>query len=297
MPGPRREIAETQCLAGLPPGPAGDAAFRLFCTPALSERRPPDYAALAYRARYHLSRARWLTVPTAFGALQTYVFDPDAAPPLGTVLVVHGWTSEASFMSALAEPIRRAGFRVVLFDMPAHGLSPGRVTNLIDCAKATQAVGEAVGPVEAIVGHSFGGLAGLLAMEGARPIDRPLGVARVVLVACPNRLTDVTDEFCARRGVSDAGRRTFERRLERVGWRSIKGISAAALLATTGRPALVVHARDDAQVPFARAEEIVAEVPAARLAAFDNLGHSAILFASPSVRGIAKFLKDGVAAA
>ena len=290
MPGPRKPISETQDLSRLPPAAAGDAAFRLFCTPSLSERRDPNYRELSHRARYHLRRAEWLRVPTAFGALAAYRIEPDGAPR-GTVLLVHGWTSEAAFMTALAEPIRRAGFRVVLFDMPAHGLSPGRRTNLIECAKATLAISETLGPVDAVVAHSMGGLATLLAADGARPIPRQLDFGRIAIIAGPNRLIDVTREFCDQCRMTAAGRRHYERHLERVGWRALASVSTSDLLLRTGRrPALIVHSRDDADVPFERAEEIVASVPGAQLAAFDGLGHRAILFASPSVRAVVRFL-------
>jgi pimeloyl-ACP methyl ester carboxylesterase len=292
MSRPLNSIWKLQSLEGLPPAIAGDAAFRLFCTPGLSERRAPGYRRLSAQARFHLRNARWLRVPTAFGDLQAYRFEPDVATPKGTVLLVHGWTSEAAFMTAMAEPIRRAGFRVVLFDLPAHGLSPGRRTNLVDCAQATLTVAEQLGPIDAVVAHSFGGVTALLAIEGVAPIPRALPCRQVVLVACPNRLTDVTGAFADLRRMSDAGRKAFERRLERIGWRPIGTYSTVRLLQATGCRALVVHARDDAEVAFSCAEEIVDAYPAARLAAFDGLGHRAILFASPVVRTVVRYLAE-----
>ena len=119
----------------LPPALAGDVAFRIFCTPELSQHRTHDHDELTARARFHLRHARWERVPTPAGEVQTYVFEPDGEPR-GTVMLVHGWTSEAAFMTAFIEPLRRSGLRVVAFDFPAHGLSPGRRTNLADCARA-----------------------------------------------------------------------------------------------------------------------------------------------------------------
>jgi pimeloyl-ACP methyl ester carboxylesterase len=293
MSGPLTSIAITQCLRGLPPGAAGDAAYRLFCTPVLSERRDPKYRMLSASARFHLRTAIWRRLPTFCGDLQTYSFEPDAATVKGTVLLVHGWTSEAAFMTALAEPIRRAGFRVVMFDFPAHGLSPGRRTNLMECAQATLVVAEAMGPVDAIVAHSFGGLCALLAIEGVPPMPKSLAVGQLVLIACPNRLSDVTREFAELRQMTDAGRKAFERRLERVGWRSLDRFSTASLLRTVGCRALVVHAHDDAEVPFSCALEIVAAHGTAKLAAFDGLGHRKILFASPAVRAVVRYLTGG----
>ena len=191
-------------------------------------------------------------------------------------------------MSVLAEPIRRAGFRVVLFDLPAHGLSCGRHTNLIDCAKATLAVAEHVGPVRAVVAHSFGGMIVALAMEGHPPMPRALDAGQIVLIACPNRLSDLTRDFSARWGLSAAGRRAFERRLVRVGWRSIDHYATAKLLQSSGCRALVVHDRDDDDVAFVCGEEIAAGYEGAELAAFDGFGHRNILFAPPVMRLVAR---------
>jgi pimeloyl-ACP methyl ester carboxylesterase len=207
----------------------------------------------------------------------------------GTVLLVHGWTSEAAFMTALAEPIRRAGFRVVMFDFPAHGLSPGRRTNLMECAQATLVVAEAMGPVDAIVAHSFGGLCALLAIEGVPPMPKSLAVGQLVLIACPNRLSDVTQEFAELRQMTDAGRKAFERRLERVGWRSLDRFSTANLLRATGC-GHCIHARDDAEVPFSRALEIVA-AHGRKLAA--STGSATARSCSPAGAAVVRYLTDG----
>lgn len=275
----------------LAPAAAGDAAFRVFCTPALSERRDARYQCLSERARFHLRHARWIVSQTPVGAVHAYVFEPDAPIPQGTVLLVHGWTSEAAFMTALAEPIRRAGFRVVLFDLPAHGLNPGRSTNLVDCARATLAVAASFAPLAAIVAHSFGGMVSLLAIEGNPPMPHALETQHVVLIACPNRLSDVTRAFADRWGLSEAARKAFERRLERIGKRPLERYAIVELLRAANCGILVVHAEDDREVPFQCAEEIVAAHPHATLAPFDGFGHRNILYAPPVARTVVRQLR------
>lgn len=269
---------------------AGDLAYRRFSDPLLSERRSPEQATLSERARFHLRHADWSLVTTPVGDVQTYVMEPDKAPDLGTVLVVHGWTSEAAFMTGFAEPIRRSGYRVVLFDCPAHGLSPGRLTNLVECAQATLAVGRHFGPAHAVLAHSFGTLVSLLAAEGGKPMAGRLVARRFIFVAGPNRLTEVTGSFGAGLGLTRAGQRAYERRLERVGRRRLDGFTAAKLLQAVKRPALVLHARDDEDVPFRNAEEIAASGANVELVAFDGLGHRRILYAPPAIRAALSFL-------
>ncbi len=279
-----------QRLAGLPPGIAGDAAYRIFCTPEISQWRQREHAKLVARARHHLRLAQPVRIETPVGAVQTYRFKPDV-PPLGTVLVLHGWTSESSFMTALAEPVRRAGFNVLLMDMPAHGSSDLRATNLIDCARALLAVAQEAGPLHGIIAHSFGGMVALLALAGGPPLTGRLDVPKIVLVSCPNRIAQITALFAAHWHLDSRGLKAFERRLERVGQRAISDFTAVKLLNACGASALVVHARDDAAVPFSAAEEIAAGAVGAGLKAFDGLGHSNILFASQVARAAVAFLK------
>jgi pimeloyl-ACP methyl ester carboxylesterase len=209
------------------------------------------------------------------------------------VIIAHGWTSEASFMAGFAEQLRRAGLRVIAFDQPGHGKSAQVRASLIDCARAMLQVAEAMGPIRFAVAHSMGGLATLLVGEGGPPMVRAYPFERYVLVSSPNEFSTITQEFGDELQLSAAALRRFERHLERIGHRAIPTFTAAKLLAAAGRPALVIHSRDDKEVMFRSAEEIVAACPLAELAVFDGLGHRNILFAPPVIRAAVSYLTDG----
>jgi pimeloyl-ACP methyl ester carboxylesterase len=272
-------------LDKLPPALAGDVAFRIFCTPELSQHRTSDHDRLTERARFHLRHAKWQRVPTPAGEVQAYLFEPDDRPR-GTVVLVHGWTSEASFMTAFTEPLRRSGLRVVAFDFPAHGLSEGRRTNLADCARAMLAVCDHYGPVDAVVAHSFGGFVSLLVAEGGAPLGHAHPIGRFVLLSCPNRLSEVTRNFGRALNLGPAAQRAYEQHLERVGHRPVATFSSAELLAGTQAPVLIIHGREDDEVTFRNAEDIAAARPSARLMAFDGIGHRNVLFAPPVFRAV-----------
>ena len=197
-----------QVLDDLPPnvGPHapqawGDFAYQRFCTPSLSRHRSPDHGRLVARARFHLRHAEELRIQTSTGDLQAYVFEPDG-PAAASVLLVHGWTGEAAFMSAFAEQFRRRGLRAVLFDLPAHGRSSGAHTTLISCGHAVREVAEALGPIQYAVGHSLGGHAVLLAGTAGAPMPRAYPFQDFVLVAVPNRFSQVTDSFSEELGLT-----------------------------------------------------------------------------------------------
>jgi len=284
-------------IDALPPGAfnavpkfAGYLAFRKFCTPQISRHRSPDHEALVERARFHLRGAHRRMVATRFGELVTYILEPEAGRACRNVLVVHGWTSEASFMMAIGDYLRRRGYRVILPDLPAHGLSAGTRTSLIDCAHAVREVAVATGPIEFAVAHSMGGLATLLAGSGGSPMPSGYPFRGYALLSVPNRFQDVTRRFGREQGLSEMAQQDFERRLERIARRGIETFTGGQLLRDARKPALLLHARDDAEVDFADAEAIAAACPTAELMAFDGLGHRKILYAPPVARAIGAFI-------
>jgi pimeloyl-ACP methyl ester carboxylesterase len=284
-------------LARYFPGVWGSVAYYRFCSPHLSGHRSPDHDVLVERARFHLRQAAPVRLATDQGDIQAYVFEPEGAKATPSVLLVHGWTAEAAFMSAFAEHLRRRGFRSVLFDGPAHGNSAGKRTSLIAYAHTVREVAEALGPIHFVVAHSLGGLAALLAGGGGAPMPRPYPFAGFVLVAMPNRFAEVTKKFGGQLGLSAAAQRVYEHRLERLAHRRIEDFTGANLLAETGRPALLLHCRDDTEVPLTNAAEIASSYPAAQLQEFDGLGHRKILYAPPAIRTATTFLSRQAALA
>jgi pimeloyl-ACP methyl ester carboxylesterase len=145
-------------------------------------------------------------------------------------------------------------------------------------------------PIRFAIGHSIGGLALLLAGEGRHPMPSPISFDAYVLVAIPDRFSDVTRRFANERRLSPAAIAAFERRLERLAHRKIADFTGSNFLAAIGRPTLLLHARDDQEVAFEDAERLLASLSCAQLKAFDGLGHRMILYAPPVVRAAAVFL-------
>ncbi len=286
--------SEPPSRAYLPQDPQrwGEIAFQRFCVPATSRYRSADHDVLVERARFHLRGAQAVRVAEGGADLQAYVFGPEGAWNGASVLLVHGWTSEASFMTAFSEHFRKRGFRTVLFDFPAHGQSLPERASLIDCAHAVRHVAEALGPIHFVLAHSLGGMAALLAGGGGPPMPRGYPFQGFVLVAMPNHFSVVTRTFGEDEGLSPAAQQAYEQRLEAIAQRRIVDFTGINLLREAGRPALILHSRDDPDVAFAEAEEIAAACAGTQLIAFDDLGHRKILYAPPAVRAATAFIAD-----
>src|SRR5437870_5370277 len=101
-----------------------------------------------------------------------------------TVLLVHGWNGNAAQLAGLVPPLLRAGYYVAAPDLPAHGASAGTHTNVRAMADALLRLGRRVGPVHAVIAHSLGAAASVIALaEGLgarRAVLHPDGVWRAV---------------------------------------------------------------------------------------------------------------------
>lgn len=271
---------------------AGDIAFRHFCEPHRSERREAGHTFLVRRARRYLAMARTESVPSANGPIPVHIFEPATSPPHATVLVAHGWTAEASFMTLFGERLRHFGYRAILMDAPAHGHCSRRRASLVDYTQSVLTLADHFAPVPFVIAHSMGCLAALHAGGGGPPFHRRTPFERYALIASPNRLSVITRDFAIARNLTDAARAAFEHRLERIAHRPLSTFSAADLLAEAGKPALLIHSRDDLEVPISNAEEIAARCPAAVIEPVDGLGHRKILSAPQVVRSVIAFLKQ-----
>jgi len=77
-------------------------------------------------------------------------------------LCVHGWSGRATQFHALIESLLKNGISVIAFDAPAHGKSTGPRTNLIEFAESIKQIIEEHGEPMVLIGHSLGGIAGML---------------------------------------------------------------------------------------------------------------------------------------
>ncbi len=260
-------------LARVAPNGSGRMALRLFSTPF--PRR-----SLSPRAAKVLAAAE--VVPFVHAGLALRVFRWHATPrvekPAPTIMLVHGWSSRAARFTRWVEPLTGAGFDVVAFDAPGHGASEGRRLTMPAYVEALAAVAERCGPVRALVGHSMGAGASVFAVAGSELTGlQPVRAEGLVLIAPPDSADDIFDRFAAFVHLSAAQRRAMKAEMLRSSGldHGLDVWSSAALLTARPVPTLVVHDRDDEEVPFADGVAI-AETPLADLHAVEGLGHHRI---------------------
>jgi hypothetical protein len=260
-------------LSWVAPPLAGRAALHLFGMP---QRHPAPR-----REQTLLAEAAAFTVPFEERELAAWSWGEGPA-----VLLVHGWSGRGAQLGALVDPIVALGLRAVTFDLPAHGQSGGARSNLFEAAAAVRAVAERVGPLAGLVAHSFGAAASSLAFHDG------LAAGRAVYIAPTAHLEQGTASFRARLGVGRRVETALRDALaRRFGAHLFRDLAIEALAPGFTVPLLVIHDREDREVPFSEGAAVAGSWPGARLLATQGLGHSRILWHPGVVEETVRFLR------
>jgi pimeloyl-ACP methyl ester carboxylesterase len=261
-------------LCRVAPGLAGHLTYALLAKPP----RAPE------RAWQHALReeARTTWLPLALD--QIAVYDWGKGP---TVLMVHGWGARATHLGRLIKPLVDAGYRVVAFDAPAHGHSTGSRTDLVAYAAAVAAVARHAGPVHTLLAHSFGVAMALYARR-----DWGVQANRQVLISSFDHCKWFVEAFGQYAGMTtavlDRARQMMVDLYQgRLDW---DRLSVVEMLRSAPQPTLIIHDREDGEIPFAHSLALMQAAPHARFYATSGLGHHRLLGNSDVARQIVDFV-------
>lgn len=262
----------------------GELACSVMLRPRRGVRRMP-------RELDYLESAQRFTLPSPVGALAAWAWGPEAGPLVG---LVHGWEGHGAQLGAFVAPLVAAGFRVVTFDAPGHGDSPGDEASVPQLGRLLVGLEAALGPFFALVGHSMGAAASAMALAyGARPRG-------LVLLAPPGSMRARVERIAARFKLAGEAREAFFGAVERRTQAGYAETDLRAVARAAGCPALVFHDPADEDTSFAEAEAVVAVWPGGRMVPCPGRGHYRLIFTPEVVRETAAFitgLRPGPAAA
>lgn len=265
-------------LSALSPSLAATQASRIFFKPHRRTRSAPGVLGGVAPVEFRLQSGRDAVVGWSYGS----------GP---VVLMVHGWGGSAGDWSALAPRLIEAGYRVVMFDFPAHGMSGGVRTALPDMVRALHSVahelafgpGGGFEPVEAVVAHSFGGAAAVLAAREG------LLARRLVLVNPVGDPMSFAEPVAHALGLNRATRAGMLERIRIRAGGDLRRIDVVRAATDLPLPGLVIHDRDDARVPYAQGRAIARAWPNARFVTTEGMGHKGALSSDAVLSAVAAF--------
>jgi pimeloyl-ACP methyl ester carboxylesterase len=264
--------AGARALSALAPPLAAALAERLFLTPP-RHRRPAAETALLASAR-----AR----PMYVGGRRIEIWRWGSGP---TVLLVHGWGGRGAQLGALVPPLVERGFSVVAFDAPGHGAADGGLVTIPEMTAALREVAAWRGRLAGLVAHSVG------ATVATRALYEGLEAGAAVFLAPASELVGPAASFAQRLGFSRRVGELMRERIERRIGKPWSAFDVAALAPALTLPLLVIHDREDGEVPWQHGRIIAHDwAGPAELVTTGGLGHRRILHDPEVVAAAVAFL-------
>ena len=257
---------------------------------ALAMIRPP-YKPLRKRATDIPFPSEAITVPSGDQALSGWVLRPEEDRGGPVVVLVHGWGSNHGTVARLAEPLLKAGYPAVLFDVRHHGESQGApyVTARHfrdDIMGAVQEAGSRFpGRGVVLIGHSMGGSAGILAVVEGAP------VRGFISIGAPGDLWEIWAHHLERKGMPGKlvvkALSPFWRFRAGVPWKTLEPAQRIGELAV---PFLVLHGQEDESVPVSHAHRL-ARAGGVEPLIFPGEGHTDLLDSQEILQVVVAFLE------
>lgn len=202
------------------------------------------------------------------------------------VILVHGWSGRGTQLVKIADKLLDLGYSTISFDAPAHGKSPGKTTLMTEFIESILELEKQYGSFEYIIGHSLGGMSTLNA------IKRGLNVKKAVIIGSGDSVNDILFDFVNRLKLKSIiavkMRESFESEYQ-MDMESFSGNIAAKDVKV---PVLVIHDKNDEDVPYTASENIHKNLKNSKLLLTKELGHRKVLGDAKVIESIKNFIND-----
>ncbi|MBU3714872.1 MAG: alpha/beta hydrolase [Ferruginibacter sp.] len=246
------------------PSKAGAYAFKLFTTPISFPSKNSEIFKKGEPFQFVLKGNK----------IKGAVFNKGQA---NKALILHGFSSSKEKFDYYIEPLMKKNYEIWAFDAPAHGESDGKTVNAVEYSEMIKYLHTTIGPMNAFIAHSFGGLALSLALEDtAHNHD-----VKVVLIAPATETTSAIDAAFQMTGVKNPRiREAIEKKIFEISGKKAEWYSVRRAMRQIKANVLWVHDYDDFTTPVKDALRVKEE------------GHSHVQFHLTSGLGHSKIYKD-----
>lgn len=266
---------KNRLASALLPSRTAEKAFKKFLTPRRQQPKEWELRAEASGTRFNISAEisaiRWL---------------PEVGSADKKVLLVHGWESRATQMSGFVPDLLAQGYEVIAIDMPAHGKSEGHMADADKFAKTILLTEQVLGRFDAVIAHSLGAGATSIALS------RGLNSDRLVLISGPSSIENVLRRFSGFIGLSTAATDYFVKFVSTHVGVEVEQLDAVRQLQDIQVPTLIIHDRDDREVPASESERLLPSFSNGQLVLTEGFGHRHILKSQMIKEKVIAFLNE-----
>lgn len=258
---------------------AAEQTYQLFCTPYSGRPKrnvPPNF-----------NDAEALSV-TLDGIVVRGWRWKAKEPHAKKVLIAHGFDSCSYKFDKYIQLFHQQGFEVLAFDAPAHGVSDGKIVNALIYKNAMMLVQKEFGPLYAIMGHSFGGLAAALAAEQIG------NLTKLILIAPATETTSAINSFFKMVPLGNAIQNAVEKYIVNLAQQPLTYFSVNRVLQSLQHTSVLwLHDEEDSICTFKDvAPTIEKKLPYVQFHITKGLGHSKIYRDQTVSKTIVHFLAN-----
>jgi len=244
-------------LAAISKQRAAAKAFRLFCTPRKGKVRPEQHD--------FLEQAKSRRLKAANEEIQTYHWQGENE----TVLLLHGWESNAFRWRNLITFLKKESYNIVAFDAPAHGHSTGAILNVPLYTECTKVVADTYKP-KIVIGHSVGGMNTLYHQE-KYPNEK---IEKIITIGSPSRLQDIMNDYQRILKFNDKVLNGLDDHFKALFGFGIADFSTSNFKGHLSKKGLIIHDEEDAIAPFSASESVHKTWKNSSFFRTKGLGHS-----------------------
>jgi pimeloyl-ACP methyl ester carboxylesterase len=201
------------------------------------------------------------------------------------VLLVHGWAGRGTQLFQIADKILENRMMVISFDGPAHGLSSGKRTDMMEFLQTIEEINKKYGPFEAAVGHSFGAMTLLNAVANGLPMEK------LVTIGADNSIPQIFQLFVKKMQLKPVIGDKLVKLFEHKHKLKSDDLTSEYKAERINIPTLVIHDSDDKIVDVSSAVSIRQKLKYGELLITSGLGHHKIFKDYDVIQRIIDFIK------
>lgn len=244
-------------MALFSPKAAAKKGFDIFCT-IRKGRVLPQQASFLNEAKHKLEN-------TAGHQVQSYFWKGKKE----TVLLMHGWESNAFRWRKLIKKLQEKGYNVLAFDAPGHGNSSGKRLHVALYAEATRHFLNTYRP-NYVVGHSIGGMAILYEHHK----NSKSSVEKIITVGSPCEFEKFMVHYQGLLKFNNTVRKAMDNALkERFGYH-FHEFTSARFVSNNTIKGLLLHDEEDQQVSVEASKKVHRHWKSSELITTRGFGHS-----------------------
>lgn len=261
------------------PGYFGNHAYQLWFT--TTRYKTPAYELSA------LESAKKEFIEVNKIKVAVYLWQHETIKPKATLLFIHGWTGRGSQIANYLDQLTQLGYRVISFDGPAHGNTPGKQTSMLEITDVVFALNKQYGDFDAAITHSFGGMILTFAMSLGLKINR------AALICPPSNFQIILDNFQQVLQLPDSVMQAMERKSFATHGHITHDLvdmenNAKKMTCKT----LIIHDENDAEISWHSSEKIAHAWPDAKFIKTQGLGHRRIVRDQQVIQHIIDFMDN-----